>query len=51
VPERGSPVVTAEPGPGAARSLPARNRRTAAGLVIWIVSLMLLSVLVAWLRN
>jgi hypothetical protein len=42
-------------GPGARRagagSLPERNRRTAVGLVIWIVCLMLASAVVAWLRN
>jgi hypothetical protein len=37
--------------PGSPGSLPARNRRTAIGLVIWIVALMLASALVAWLRN
>jgi hypothetical protein len=32
-------------------ALPARNRRTALGLVAWIVFLVLVSGLVAWLRN
>jgi hypothetical protein len=32
-------------------ALPTRNRRTALGLVAWIVLLMLVSALVAWLRN
>jgi hypothetical protein len=39
----GDPVA---PGPP-----PARNRRTALGLVAWILLLMLASALVAWLRN
>ena len=34
-----------------ASSLPARNRRTAAALVAWILGLMLVSAFVAWLRN
>jgi hypothetical protein len=47
------PVVgSVVPGSGGdAGSLPARNRRTAIGLVIWILGLMLASALVAWLRN
>jgi hypothetical protein len=51
--DRASAVAPPSPRPAvdAAGSLPARNRRTAAGLVVWIVSLMLLSALVAWLRN
>jgi hypothetical protein len=44
-------TVVSRPGPGTPDSLPARNRRTAAGLVVWIVGLMLVSALVAWLRN
>jgi hypothetical protein len=53
VAERAPAVETAGPRPGAEEtaSLPARNRRTAAGLVVWIVGLMLVSALVAWLRN
>jgi hypothetical protein len=38
-------------GPAGDRALPARNRRTALGLLAWIVGLMLLSAGVAWLRN
>ena len=51
--ERASTTATAARGPGSGEpgSLPARNRRTAAGLVVWIVGLMLVSALVAWLRN
>jgi len=37
--------------PADAGALPARNRRTAFGLVAWILALMLASALVAWLRN
>jgi hypothetical protein len=44
-------TVVPRPGSGRSDSLPARNRRTAAGLVVWIVGLMLVSALVAWLRN
>jgi hypothetical protein len=43
--------VAPSPAPVAKRSLSARNRRTAIGLVAWIVGLMLLSTLVAWFRN
>jgi hypothetical protein len=53
VPER-VPAMPAEdlrPEPMAAVGLPARNRRTAIGLVAWIVGLMLVSALVAWFRN
>ena len=50
---RAPEVRPVAPGPGlaAAGSLPARNRRTAIGLVAWIVTLMLASALVAWFRN
>jgi hypothetical protein len=52
VPERTpavSPVATGrEPDAG---TLPTRNRRTALGLVAWILALMVASALVAWLRN
>lgn len=44
-------TVAPGPGPGATGSLPARNRRTAIGLLVWIVGLMLASGLVAWFRN
>jgi hypothetical protein len=45
-----SPLPT-DRDPIAAGSQPARNRRTALGLVVWILLLMLASALVAWLRN
>lgn len=45
------PTVVPGSASAAAGSLPARNRRTAIGLVAWIVGLMLLSALVAWFRN
>jgi hypothetical protein len=53
VAERSSTVetTTAASGTAEAASPRARNRRTAAGLVVWIVALMLASALVAWLRN
>jgi hypothetical protein len=53
VAERAPVVRAVVPGsdPDAAGSLPARNRRTAISLVIWIVGLMIASALVAWLRN
>ena len=44
------PVRDARAEPVAA-GLPVRNRRTAIGLVAWIVGLMLVSALVAWFRN
>ncbi|HWC01512.1 MAG TPA: hypothetical protein VHF87_01965 [Methylomirabilota bacterium] len=34
-----------------AGTLPVRNRRMAVGLLAWIVLLMLLAALVAWLKN
>jgi hypothetical protein len=45
------PTPTTHSEPAAAGGLPARNRRTAIGLVAWIVALMLVSALVAWFRN
>jgi hypothetical protein len=53
VPERASavPTSTSPSEPAAAVGLPARNRRTAIGLVAWIVALMCVSALVAWFRN
>ena len=45
-----SPLSTGRD-PVATGTLPARNRRTALGLVAWILALMLASALVAWLRN
>jgi hypothetical protein len=50
---RASTVATRGRNPAVddAGSLPARNRRTAAALVAWILVLMLVSALVAWLRN
>jgi hypothetical protein len=45
------PVEDARPEPLSAVALPVRNRRTAIGLVAWIVALMLASALVAWFRN
>jgi hypothetical protein len=53
VPERvpAMPAGDLRPEPAAAVGLPARNRRTAIGLVAWIVGLMLVSALVAWFRN
>ncbi len=53
MPTRAPEVRPVSPGPGLAvpGSLPARNRRTAIGLVAWIVALMLASALVAWFRN
>jgi hypothetical protein len=38
-------------GPAADGPLSSRNRRTAWGLVAWILVLMLASAVVAWLRN
>ena len=51
--ERASTVRTRGGGPAVddAGALPARNRRTAAALVAWILGLMLVSAVVAWLRN
>ena len=40
-----------ETGPGAERALTGRNRRTALVLVAWIIVLVLVSGVVAWLRN
>jgi hypothetical protein len=44
-------MSASRPQPTTAADLPARNRRTAIGLVAWIVALMLVSALVAWFRN
>ena len=53
MPTRTREVRPVSPGSGlaASGSLPTRNRRTAIGLVAWIVVLMLASALVAWFRN
>jgi hypothetical protein len=53
VPTRAPEVRPVSPGSELAvsGSLPTRNRRTAIGLVAWIVVLMLTSALVAWFRN
>jgi hypothetical protein len=53
VPDRvpAMPARDAHAEPVAAVALPVRNRRTAIGLVVWIVGLMLVSALVAWFRN
>ncbi len=45
------PASPVEPRPALPSSLATRNRRTAWGLVAWIVVLMLVSAAVAWLRN
>lgn len=50
----GAPVVPASaagPEPADPGALAARNRRTALGLVIWILALAFAAALVAWLRN
>jgi hypothetical protein len=44
-------AAESRPGLGVSGALPARNRRTALGLVAWIVGLMLVAILVAWFRN
>jgi hypothetical protein len=44
-------VRETEPRPAADLALAGRNRRTALVLVMWIVVLVLVSGLVAWLRN
>ncbi len=49
--ERVPVIPVPAPEPTAASALPARNRRTAIGLVAWILGLMLVSALVAWFRN
>jgi hypothetical protein len=53
VPDRvpAMPAQDARTEPAPAVALPVRNRRTAIGLVAWIVGLMLVSALVAWFRN
>jgi len=53
VPERAPAVSAPAAGPGSAggSTVPRRNRRTALVLVAWIALLMLVSALVAWLRN
>jgi hypothetical protein len=51
VTERARVMSVGETGPGAERTLTGRNRRTALVLVAWIIVLVLVSGVVAWLRN
>jgi hypothetical protein len=50
-PVRGMSVGAAEPQPVVNPALSSRNRRTAIVLVAWILVLVLVSGVVAWLRN